>query len=367
MKTKIIYMLMIIGCSTGLMADSPCEQPHDWRCEHGAIVMRDHNRVKKGVVEHVTLYPKSGTQSDNTIERDGILMRYPEALGTILICHGFMCDKFDVGFLRRIFPKRKFNIMTFDFRAHGDKRDGQFCTFGKDEALDVFAAAKFLRNHPELKDKPLFAYGFSMGAVAAIEAQAQFPALFDAMILDCPFDSSKNLIRNGLNNMRVNLFGYQIDIPGRSTLEKYAFHPYMQLFLKTLLKAISKMDSKNVLTNISLVAPAQSIKNITVPCFFIHCKNDELVPVNAITKIFTRAPGYKTLWITDGRRHFDSLFFNPERYALKIKTFLKNAAHNQLDDTLNGVVIEDIDNKEIIKKNEDKKGECNGMGCPIVV
>lgn len=356
-RKMYLFFIGMMTIGTVIYAEVCTKTGDEWRCEHGAILSRDGNWIKKGIVERVKIYPKIAVDSPETMERDGVLIRYPNAVGTILICHGFMCDKFDVGFLRHLFPKRQYNIMVFDFRAHGEGRDGQLCTFGKDEALDVNAAAQFLRNHPDLKDKPLFAYGFSMGAVAAIEAQAKTPNLFDAMILDCPFDSSKTLIRKGLSNMRINIFGYEMDIPGRSTLEKYAFHPYVQLFLKTFLKAISKMDTKNVSTNFSLVSPAKSVRNITVPCLLIHCKNDELVSVDAITKIFERANGYKMLWLTEGRRHFDSLFFSPERYARKLKLFLRGVLQGNLDKELNGVIVEDIDNKEVIRPINPKKGE----------
>ena len=52
--------------------------------------------------------------------------------------------------------------MTFDFRGHGKNNEGQYCTFGRDEALDVIAAVKFIKSDPELQKLPLFVYGFSM-------------------------------------------------------------------------------------------------------------------------------------------------------------------------------------------------------------
>lgn len=318
---------------------------------YGVVTRQDFTKIPHAIVEEVQLYPQVANSSDQRIERKGVLVRYPNAEGTILVCHGFMCDKFDVAFLRNIFPKKKFNIMTFDFRAHGEKNDGQYCTFGRDEALDVQSAALFLRQHPDLKNSPLFVYGFSMGAVAAIEAQScksvaqedgqNQKSLFDAMILDCPFDSSKNLIRKGLSNLKFTILGKEFNIPGRETLERYAFHPYVQTFLKTVLKAISKMDSKNIQTNICHVSPKKSIRNVTVPCFFIHCKNDELVPVDAVKKIYERAQGYKELWLTDGRRHYDSLFYAPEQYAQKIKLFLYKVLNGNVLPSHEGGVIED--------------------------
>src|SRR5581483_3113438 len=107
-------------------------------------------------VEEVTIYSQEKADSTKKIARKGILVRHKDAVATILVAHGFMCNKYDVGFLRNIFPYGKYNFLTFDFRAHGENTEGQYCTLGADEALDVTAAAKYLREHPDLKGKPLF-------------------------------------------------------------------------------------------------------------------------------------------------------------------------------------------------------------------
>ena len=137
------------------------------------------------IEEKVIFYSRENVTSDKKIARKGILFKRPNAKATVLICHGFMCDKFDISFLHLMF--QDYNSMTFDFRAHGEDIENQACTFGRDEAYDVIAAANFIKNHQELKNKPLYVYAFSMGAAASIIAQAQDKKLFNAMILDCPF------------------------------------------------------------------------------------------------------------------------------------------------------------------------------------
>lgn len=354
MTLKKVTLFLVAPMFAVLLQGVLCAQDNNPN-PYGVVIRQNSTEIPGATVECITLFPKMENGSDQCIERKGILVWYPDAVATILICHGFMCDKFDVAFLRNIFPKKKFNIMTFDFRAHGEDNDGQFCTFGKNEALDVQAAAHFLRHHPHLKDKPLFAYGFSMGAVASIEAQAQDQTLFDGMILDCPFDSSKNLIRKGLSKMKLTIFGKEFDIPGRETLERYAFHPYVQTFLKIVLKTIARMDTKNVQTNICPVSPKKSVRSITIPCLFIHCKNDELVPIDAVKKIYERAQGYKEFWLTQGRRHYDSLFYAPERYAHMIKLFLYKILSGDYDRSSQGIIVEDDQNSSDSHVNILKK------------
>lgn len=150
------------------------------------------------------------------------------------------------------------------------------------------------------------------------------------MILDCPFESTEKVIKKGLKNLKLSLFGYEFDMPGRSILEKYAFHPYVQSFIKVLLKTVAHMDPKNIQTYIYPISPADSIKKVSVPCFFIHCKNDEKISVNSIRTIYNNAGGYKALWLTNGRRHFDSFFYNPEKYTRKIHKFLEKVVSGEL-------------------------------------
>lgn len=308
---------------------------------YGYIVPEKTKESNGLTVEHVILYPQAGHDMSQKIIRKGVLSRSNEAKATILVCHGFMCDKYDVGILRKVFKKDRFNVMTFDFRAHGQDSTGQYCTFGRDEALDVIAAAKFLRNHPELQGMPLFAYGFSMGAVSAIEAQALSLDLFDAMILDCPFESSEKVIQSGLDCLKCSLFGYEIDLPGRSFLQKYAFHPYVQALVKTVLKTVAQMDATCVNTNFCPLYPAESAKKIVVPVFFIHCKNDQKVSVEQVKNVYEGAAGYKRLWLTNGRRHYDSFFYNPEKYIEQVRLFCNQVLNSETEEMPQEEIIED--------------------------
>jgi len=346
----LIAAFWVVGTSTEVCTDMPRFSTH------GAVVTRCNDTIQDAIVERIRLYPQKTADSEQTIERNGILVRYPDAQATILICHGFMCDKFDVGFLRYLFPRGQFNFMTFDFRAHGENSDGQYCTFGKDEVFDVKAAAHFLRNHPELKNRPLFVYGFSMGAASSIEAQAKDSTLFDAMILDCPFDSTENIIKGCINNLKFSFFGYEFALPGKSILEKYAFHPYVQATIKVLLRAVAHMDPRNIQTDVARVSPVESAKNISVPCFFIHCKNDEKVSINAVKSIFAQTTGYKSFWLTNGRRHFDSFFYNPERYAQRITDFLDVVMKGDMPTNIAGGIFEDGDDAGEMGKSIDLLG-----------
>jgi pimeloyl-ACP methyl ester carboxylesterase len=177
-----------------------------------------------------------------------------------------------------------------------------------------------------------------MGAVSAIEAQARSLDLFDAMILDCPFESSEKVIQSGLKELKCSIFGYQFDLPGKDFLQKHAFHPYVQALVKAVLKTVAQMDATCVNTNFCPLCPAESAKKIVVPAFFIHCKNDQKVPVEQVKNVYENAAGFKRLWITNGRRHYDSFFYNPEKYIEQVRLFCDQV----LNDDIASMPLEDV-------------------------
>jgi len=306
---------------------------------YGEIIDQDYEYAHNAVADTVVIYAQKDDTTQERIARKGFLVRYKKAKGTVLISHGFMCDKYMAGLLRFVFYP-DFNVMTFDFRAHGESTQGQQCTFGRDEAHDVIAAAHFLKNHPDLKGKPLFFYGFSMGAVAGIQGAAVQKGLFRAFVFDCPFASTDTVVQAGLERMKGSFLGYEFDIPGRYIFEKCAYHPYVQSFLKICLKLIDTLGVYNVPTNILPFSPAESIKKIDGPCFFIHCKQDKTVPTESIRCLYQACGSqHKKLWLTDGRGHFDSFFYNPERYSKKIREFLAAVLKGKLQ----GISVVDDD------------------------
>jgi len=256
-----------------------------------------------------------------TLQRRGILVRRSYALGTVLICHGYLGCKRDAIAFKHLFPL--YNVMSFDFRAHGDDREGQVSTIGRDEAFDVIGAVQLIKADPLMRDKPVIVFGYSMGAVSAINAQAMDQTLFDAMILDCPYDSTDAAMKRGLDeHMHVTLFGKKIMLPGKQFILDHMYDETAQVITNFLFRSIVKLDCNKVTTKFVRVTPVESVKKITVPCFFIHCENDKKVPIHAVEQLYNNKPGFKRLWITKGKQHFGSYLHNPELYWYKVNKFL---------------------------------------------
>lgn len=260
--------------------------------------------------------------SVDTILRHGYVRIAPQARANILICHGFMTNKEDMFLLRYFF--KDFNVITFDFRAHGEDASLQQCTLGYDERYDVIGAVKYIKNDTYLKDLPLFVYGFSMGAVASIFAQAEEEMLFDGAIWDCPFESTKELTNQALNRLKFNFFGFNIHFPFKNAIKKYIYTAKAQKIITWIFKIFARIDGTNINMLIKKSSPLKVLKNIKIPFFLIGCHNDDKAPAASIENMFYQheEDSYVRCWISEGRRHFDAIFINPEKYIYKIKKFI---------------------------------------------
>ncbi len=283
--------------------------------------------------ENVLFRSYVDAKKEKMIEREGVLIRRAHPMGTVVMCHGYLGSKKDTIALKHLFPH--YNIFAFDFRAHGERKNGQISTIGRDEAFDVIAAVGVVKSDAVMSNKPVIAFGYSMGAVAAIQAQAMDEDLFDAMILDCPYDSTDNAMDRGLQSMmQISVFGKKITIPGRRFIINHMYDSYAQSITNFFFKMFTRLDSKKVTTKFVKVSPIEAIKKVTVPCFFIHCENDEKVPIAAVESIYANKPGFKRLWITQGTHHFGSYKHNPELYWYKINKFLNKLHSRSISDRM---------------------------------
>ena len=265
---------------------------------------------------------KNSRDLNKSLERSGYVYYNPKAKANILLCHGYMTSKEDMNVLRYLL--NEYNIISFDFRAHGEGISSQYCTLGCYEKYDVIACVEYIKSDKNLKNLPLFVYGFSMGSVASILAENEHPNLFDGAIWDCPFQSTNHLTEIALNNIKWKVNGYQIDIPIKKIIQKYIYNKSMQSFIQYFLKLFASMDSTVINTCIKNISPIEALSQIKIPFLLIGCFNDDKAPPESIVKMYqsNKHDIYSRCWISPGRRHFDSFFLHPEQYIAEIKGFI---------------------------------------------
>ena len=66
--------------------------------------------------------------------------------------------------------------------------------------------------------------------------------------------------------------------------------------------------------------------------------------LDGMKEMFHSAGGHKKLWLTNGRRHFDSYFYNPEKYTERVRTFINQVLSGKFKKSCpHHEVIEDDD------------------------
>jgi alpha-beta hydrolase superfamily lysophospholipase len=125
------------------------------------------------------------------------------AHGSVLLCHGYggakagMLDKADA------FRAMGYSTLLIDFRGAGGSPGNQ-CTIGWKESIEVRDAVQWLRRRDSTK--PVILFGTSMGAAAIMKAAADSPALADRIIIECPFGSMTETVKNRFHTQGVPTF-----------------------------------------------------------------------------------------------------------------------------------------------------------------
>src|SRR5436305_2013193 len=94
---------------------------------------------------------------------------------TVLPCRCVWTGRRECLPLALSFQQAGYNVLCFDFRAHGLSA-GRFTSVGQHETRDVLGAVDYLRSRSaEVDPTRIAVIGFSMGAVATIKAAARCP------------------------------------------------------------------------------------------------------------------------------------------------------------------------------------------------
>lgn len=90
---------------------------------------------------------------------------------TVILCHGLASQKAIDVVLARGFVPYGYNVLIFDFRAHGQSA-GQLTSYGYRERQDVLGAVRYLQTHRPDQSRFIYGVGVSMGGAALIAAAA---------------------------------------------------------------------------------------------------------------------------------------------------------------------------------------------------
>jgi uncharacterized protein len=129
-------------------------------------------------------------------------MKTEHPKGTVVLCHGYGGEKSDMLERAYIFVDSGYNVLLPDFRGAGAS-DGNQCTIGYMEAEDVRACVTYLLSKNE---REIYLIGSSMGAVAIMRACSVYDLPVKALILECPFGSMRQTVKNRFETMGIPAF-----------------------------------------------------------------------------------------------------------------------------------------------------------------
>ncbi|MDB5078413.1 MAG: hypothetical protein JWP00_337 [Chloroflexi bacterium] len=219
----------------------------------------------------------------------------PAERRVIVAVSGYRGRKEDVLGISSILWRNGYNVLLFDYRAHGPGRaEGELVTLGHRELQDLQAAIKYARTR--LENPLLGLLGASMGASVALLAAARDPQVL-AVWADSPFTSQREIINHAWHR--------QTHLPG---------HPVLDL-------AEWLFESRTGHRWLDF-APLSELGNLgNRPVYFVHGASDKMVPIDHAYRLYAAAPGPKDLWIEDYVEHCGVYFARREEYVRRCLGF----------------------------------------------
>ncbi len=239
------------------------------------------------------------------VARDGVKLRAflvppptEEPRFVAVLVHGLYRGAMELETVGAMFRDLGGEVLLLELRNHGGSAKARL-TFGRDEALDVLAAAAFLEARPEARGRPLVVFAVSLGTAAAALAAPRIPSL-DGLVLDAPMD---DLAATARRELKSGGFWADIREPWASTILFFAQYPFG--------------------VPVGEVKPREALARLPpgVAVLFIVAGRDERMPPETVRALFESlptAPDRKVLWIEPEASHGKVWVKAPEEYRRRL-------------------------------------------------
>lgn len=233
---------------------------------------------------------------------DGILLKGwyvpagPNALGTIVYCHGRNRTRVEMLPMEVFGHSLGYNGLLFDFRDSGES-GGKIGTLGYKERLDVEAAVHYALDQEKAR-RPVVLWGVSMGAAAALMAASETPDVA-GVISDSSFLSFRHVIVH-----HAYLFFHLPSFP--IVDEAIYFSAWRGGFWP------SEFDARKAIERIN-----------PRPILFIAVQDDRRITPEVARELYSHSTSQeKMLVVLPGHRHGEGFTSGHEQYVEAVKKFL---------------------------------------------
>jgi uncharacterized protein len=181
----------------------------------------------------------------------------PNAKGTCLVAHGHGGNKSMMHQRANVLFQLGYSIILPDFPGHGNS-EGLTTSIGYTEAEIIPICYQYWKN--QNRQEPFIGLGTSMGAAALMRANAELNVPFDRLVLECPYATLHQAVKNRFSIMKVPSFGldYLLLIYGSVWMQFNAFE----------------------------LAPEKYAKVISCPVLLIRGQNDKRVLATEVASIY---------------------------------------------------------------------------------
>ncbi|KAA5532609.1 alpha/beta hydrolase [Taibaiella lutea] len=122
--------------------------------------------------------------------------------GTIILFHGYGGEKSNMLDRAYVLLDMGYDVMLPDFMG-ASKSEGNQCTIGYKEAENVKTCVNYIQ---QKGIKNIYLLGTSMGAAAVMRAEYLEPLPVKGIILECPFGTMRQTVRNRFEMMHMPYF-----------------------------------------------------------------------------------------------------------------------------------------------------------------
>ena len=260
-----------------------------------------------GLIAYLALHPPTQTTGETPAEwpatnfqevsfstADGLSLQGWHIPGTsrqtIILVHGFARDRSELLPEARWLVAQGYSALLFDSRAQGAS-DGAHISMGYLEALDIRAAVDFiLKRSPEERIGVL---GYSMGAVAAIQAAAE-DIRIQAVVAISPFATLDETMNHRLKRVRP------------------------------LVALVAWWGERMTGLHSHALRPVDAVRALSPrPILIMQADADGMVPPGSGKRLYEAAAEPKELWSVPGVGHVGFRQAVPQAYKRRVLDFFR--------------------------------------------
>jgi dipeptidyl aminopeptidase/acylaminoacyl peptidase len=262
-----------------------------------------------GLMAYVVLHPPTLSSGETPAEvpglvyhevsfetADGLTLRgwyLPSRNGaTVILIHGFARDRSELLPEGLWLVERGFGALLYDSRAQGAS-DGAYISLGYREGSDVRAAVDFVRG--QAPEERIGAMGYSMGAVAAVEAAAVDERI-RAVLAVSPFATLRETVEYNLRRARPLI-------------------PLVVWWGERMTGL--RLEELRPVDHVAALAPR--------PVLIMEAGEDGVLAPGSGRRLYEVAGEPKELWAVEGLEHVDFRQALPEAYRQRVIEFFERA------------------------------------------